>query len=246
MNKEVVVSDLGLIPYKTARSIQENVLGAIVKEKNGDYGGTPNHVFFCEHPHVYTSGRSGCEDNLLVDRQVLKKIGAEYHKTNRGGDITYHGPGQIVVYPVIDLDNIRISVKKYIFLLEETVIRTLTGYGLRGERLHGATGVWLDSVNADKARKICAIGVRISRWVTMHGFALNVNTGLDFFNYIHPCGLIGCNITSMEKELGRKQDTAKVKTILLKHFTDVFRVKVKHELTEVTYQNTEQLWKKDG
>ena len=176
----------------------------------------------CEHPHVYTLGKSGAAANLLISDDFLKRIGATYHKIDRGGDITYHGPGQIVGYPIIDLEKFGVSLKGYIHKIEEMVIRTVAEYGIMGERLDGATGVWLDTKIPGKARKICAIGVKASRFITMHGFALNVNTNLDYFSYINPCGFVDKGVTSIERELGKIVDFDEVKKVIAKKFEEVF------------------------
>jgi lipoyl(octanoyl) transferase len=181
-----------------------------------------NHLIFCEHPHVYTLGKSGSENNLLINEAFLQKIGATYVPINRGGDITYHGPGQLVGYPILDLEQFFTDIHKYLRFLEEAVILTLAEYGLKGERYEGFTGVWLDAADHLKARKICAMGVRCSRWVTMHGFAFNVNTNLDYFNYIVPCGIDDKQVTSLQKELGREIDIDEVKTKLKKHIAQLF------------------------
>jgi lipoyl(octanoyl) transferase len=210
--KHIIYRDLGLTDYKKAWEIQEDLFNRLVRHKT--YPGTgapPQYLLFCEHSHVYTLGKSGDERNLLIREDFLERIGATYYKTNRGGDITYHGPGQIVGYPILDLERLGIGLKKYICLLEEAIIRLLTAYGLNPMRMAGATGVWLDAGGPVKARKICAIGVRSGRHVTMHGFALNVNTDLKYFTYINPCGFDTRGVTSMETELGNKLDMESVK-----------------------------------
>ncbi|MBM3436074.1 MAG: lipoyl(octanoyl) transferase LipB [Bacteroidetes bacterium] len=181
-----------------------------------------NYLLFCEHPHVYTLGKSGKSANLLVDENFLLSKGATFYKTDRGGDITYHGPGQIVGYPVFDLEFFGMGIKQYIHNLEEAIIRTLAGFSIKGERLPGATGVWLDVNNPARTRKICAIGVKVSRSVTMHGFAFNVNTNLDYYGYINPCGFTDKGVTSMKKETGFEMDMEPVKKNLLKNFAEVF------------------------
>jgi len=183
---------------------------------------TKNYLILCEHPHVYTLGKSGHESNLLVNEQELKQKNATYYKINRGGDITYHGPGQVVGYPILDLDNFFTDIHKYLRFLEEMVILTLAEYGIKAGRSAGETGVWIDVENPQKARKICAMGVRASRWVTMHGFALNVNADLDYFGNIIPCGIVDKAVTSMDKELGHLVDEQEVKKKLEKHFADLF------------------------
>jgi len=220
MNKKTNYVDLNLIDYKEAWEYQESLFNEILATKEENRRGhssdeTSNYLIFCEHPHVYTLGKSGQQNNLLITDEFLKKINATYYKINRGGDITYHGPGQIVGYPVIDLENFNLQLKEYVHLLEESIIQTLKEFDLNASRLDGATGVWLD-LNSAKARKICAIGVRASRHVTMHGFAFNVNTDLNYFSYINPCGFVDKGVTSLEKELGKKQDFEKVKLLLKK------------------------------
>jgi lipoyl(octanoyl) transferase len=227
--QEVKVIDLGLMDYKQAWDYQEKLFNEIVTSKiqnrtipNNQQLTTNNYFLFCEHPHVYTLGKSGSEANLLVNEQQLKAKNATYYKINRGGDITYHGPGQIVGYPILDLDNFFTDIHKYLRFLEEIVIRTLAEYGISSGRSAGETGVWLDADNPLKARKICAMGVRASRWVTMHGFALNVNTDLNYFGNIIPCGIADKAVTSLDKELGRKIDEEEVKQKLKKHFAELF------------------------
>ena len=211
-------TDLGLIDYKEAWDLQEKVHSELVNAKlSGSALSASNHLLFCEHPHVYTLGKSGQVNNLLINEEFLRQIDAVFIRTNRGGDITYHGPGQIVGYPIFDLEKSGIGVKRYIHLLEQSIIDTLVEFGITGFRFEGATGVWLDVDDPLKTRKICAIGVRISRFVTMHGFALNVNTNLKYFGYINPCGLQKYGVTSMEKELGRKVNLNEVKEKLLNH-----------------------------
>jgi len=229
MTKSLIFKDLGLTRYQEAWDYQKNLFEQVMEikkyneelpvcEKNINY----NYLLFCEHPHVYTLGKSGTEQNLLVNQDLLKEKGVEFFKIDRGGDITYHGPGQIVGYPIINLEEFDLGVKQYIYNIEETVISTLKEYSIKGERLDRATGVWLDTNKPEKARKICAIGVKASRYVTMHGFAFNVNTDLEYYNYINPCGFIDKGVTSMEKELGRKVDMEEVKSKLLKSFESVF------------------------
>ena len=221
--------NLGLIDYKEAWDLQEKTLDSVVKEKlESGTGNTPKNqvVYFCEHPHVYTLGKSGKNQNLLIPDEFLKKINATYYKIDRGGDITYHGPGQIVGYPVIDLESIGIKVKDYVWRLEESVIQTLDDYGISSERLNGATGVWLDTDKPGKTRKICAIGVRISRYVTMHGFAFNVNTDLRYFQYINPCGFTDKGVTSLQQELHRELDMAEVNQILKNRLSEVFQIEL--------------------
>ena len=187
-----------------------------------------NHLIFCEHPHVYTLGKSGSENNLLINEAFLQKIGATYVPINRGGDITYHGPGQVVGYPILDLEQFFTDIHKYLRFLEEAIILTMAEYGLKGERYEGYTGVWLDADDPKKARKICAMGVRCSRWVTMHGFAFNVNTNLDYFNHIVPCGIDDKQVTSLQKELSREVDVEEVKTKLKKHIATLFDMQLQY------------------
>ena len=232
MNKQIIVKDLGHKDYKETWDYQERLFEEIVELKRKNRAEntevpTPNYFLFVEHPHVYTLGKSGHIENLLIDEAALAKKGASFYKINRGGDITYHGPGQIVGYPIIDLENFFTDIHKYLRLLEEVIIRTLADYGIKGERSEGETGVWLD-VGTPFARKICAMGVRASRWVTMHGFALNVNTDLGYFDNIIPCGIRGKSVTSLNVELSKeKVDTEEVKTLILKHFEEIFGVTIK-------------------
>lgn len=222
--------DIGLIEYKKAWVFQEEIFNKIllVKSKNRNEGTsikTENHLIFCEHPHVYTLGNSGNKENLLVNEDYLKSRGASFYKTNRGGDITYHGPGQIVGYPIFDLDNFFNDIGKYLRLLEESIILTIKEYGLVGERSKGETGVWIN-VGKTNARKICALGVKTSRWVSMHGFAFNINTDLSYFDNIIPCGINDKQVTSLEKELGEKINLEKVKKQLKSNIELVFQLKL--------------------
>ena len=228
MNKQIKFIDLGVMDYKDAWDYQQNLFDEIVKikkknRKNNSELITPNYFLFVEHPHVYTLGKSGNMSNLLIDENQLKSKNGSFYKINRGGDITYHGPGQIVGYPILDLENFFTDIHKYLRLLEETVINTLEIYGVKGERNSGKTGVWLD-VESPFPRKICAMGVRASRWVTMHGFALNVDVNLDYFNNIIPCGLANNIVTSLNKELGDDHiDINKVKDNLKTSFSTYFK-----------------------
>ncbi len=229
MNKKIFFQDLGLIDYKEGWDYQEKIFNEIVAKKlenrkltpNSQLL-TPNYLLFCEHPHVYTLGKSGSENNLLINDEGLKDKKATYYKINRGGDITYHGPGQIVGYPILDLDNFFTDIHKYLRFLEEVIILTLAEYGIKSGRSEGQTGVWLDVENSTKARKICAMGVRASRWVTMHGFAFNVNADLDYFKNIIPCGIADKPVTSLNKELGRTLDINEVKEKVKRNFEKVF------------------------
>ena len=228
MNKTIHLKDLGLRDYKKVWDYQTDLLDEIisVKRKNRKENLsqiTSNYFLFVEHPHVYTLGKSGDLNNLLINEEQLKKRNASYYKINRGGDITYHGPGQIVGYPILDLENFFTDIHKYLRFLEEVIIKTLAEYGIKGERSKGETGVWMD-VGTPFARKICAMGIRSSRWVTMHGFALNVNTNLGYFDHIIPCGIRGKAVTSLEVELGKKIDPSQVKEKILCHFKDLFEV----------------------
>jgi lipoyl(octanoyl) transferase len=212
--------DLGLKEYKEAWEIQENYQNEIIDAKAAK-GSAPGKLIFCEHPHVYTLGRSGQQNNLLIKEDFLKRINATYYQSNRGGDITYHGPGQIVGYPIFDLEKLNMGIKEYIFKLEQAIIATIASYSIESGVMEGATGVWLDG-NSPRARKICAIGVRVSKAVTMHGFALNVNTDLGYFSHINPCGFVDKGVTSMQKELGRIVDFAEVKDRLKTRLSEVF------------------------
>ncbi len=224
--KKILLEDLGTKDYKDVLAYQKQLFDAtiLLKKKNRDEGlhlETTNYFLFVEHPHVYTLGKSGDLNNLLLSEKQLTEKGIAYHKVDRGGDITYHGYGQIVGYPILDLDNFFTDIHKYLRLLEEAMILALAEYGIKGERSEGETGVWID-VGTPFARKICALGVRSSRWVTMHGFALNVNTNLGYFDHIIPCGIRGKSVTSMEVELGEKIDVAEVKEKILKYFGILF------------------------
>ena len=230
MNKKVSFKDLGLIDYKKCWDFQEELFAEILTVKSSNRKedktvATKNHLIFCEHPHVYTLGKSGDEKNLLVNEDYLKSRGATFHKINRGGDITYHGPGQIVGYPILDLDNFFTDIHKYLRFLEEAVILTLKEYGLESERSPGETGVWF-GVGTPKARKICALGVKSSRWVTMHGFAFNVNSDLSYFGNIIPCGIADKKVTSLEKELEREIDFEEVKNKVKTHLIELFEMEV--------------------
>jgi lipoyl(octanoyl) transferase len=222
---EVIFKDLGLIDYGEAWNYQEKLFDRSIEIKQGNKKPVPNYLLFCEHPHVYTLGKSGKDTNLLIDEKMLRSKEASLYRTDRGGDITYHGPGQLVGYPILDLDNVRLSVKNYIFGLEEVIIRSLRQFDLESSWIKGTAGVWLDAGEPEE-RKICSFGVRTSHMVTMHGFALNVNTDLSYFDYIIPCGMKGKPITSLEKELGRKIDIKEVQKIVLKEFEKVFQIKI--------------------
>ena len=230
MNKKVKFIDLGLMDYKKTWDYQQNLFDEIIEIKkknrqNNTDNVTPNYFLFVEHPHVYTLGKSGNISNLLIDENQLKNKNASFYKINRGGDITYHGPGQIVCYPILDLENFFTDIHKYLRFLEEVIILSLNNFGLKGERSEGKTGVWLD-VNRPFPRKICAMGVRASRWVTMHGFALNVNVDLNYFNNIIPCGLSNNIVTSIANEIDIPfVDESDIRLLIKKNFSEVFDAK---------------------
>jgi len=238
MNKKVELQDLGYKDYKQTWDYQEQLFKGIIdtkiKNRREELNLETKNYFLCvEHPHVYTLGKSGDMSNLIVDEKQLAEKEATFYKVNRGGDITYHGPGQIVGYPIIDLDNFFTDIHKYLRFLEEMIILTLDEYGLKAERSPGETGVWLD-VGTPFARKICAMGVRASRWVTMNGFALNVNANLGYFDLMIPCGIRGKAVTSLNVELGQsKVDEAEVKAKLLKHFTQLFEAELLTKTTTI-------------
>lgn len=230
-NTTVRFEDLGLVDYLPAFEYQERLMKDIIDLKlrnrdkeDGCEEKTPNYFLFVEHPNVYTLGKSGHDEHLLINDEKLKEINAIYVKTNRGGDITYHGYGQVVGYPILDLENFKPDIRLYMRNLEEVIIRTIAEYGLDGQRSDGETGVWLD-VGSPFARKICAMGVKASRWVTMHGFALNVNTDMKYFNYIVPCGIRGKSVTSLRQELEREIPLEEVKDKIKKYFLEVFGAK---------------------
>jgi lipoyl(octanoyl) transferase len=228
----VKYEDIGLKDYKETWDYQERIFQETVDKKlrnaaagKSDAEPVSGTLIFVEHPHVYTLGKSGSESNLLLNYIQLQAKDASYYRIDRGGDITYHGPGQIVGYPIFDLEIIGINLREYIRRLEEVIIRTLSVLGISGDRLDGATGVWLDPGKAGMARKICAIGVKASRYVTMHGFAFNVNTNLEYFTFINPCGFTDKGVTSLERELGGKQDLNQIKSILCDKMKEVFDLK---------------------
>jgi len=229
LNKDITWIDLGKIDYQQAWDYQEKLFSETIQIKiqNRQFPAaeekrTPNYLLFCEHPHVYTLGKSGSENNLLISEQVLKQKGASFYKINRGGDITYHGPGQLVGYPILDLDNFFTDIHQYLRYLEEAIILTLAEYGLVAGRIAGLTGVWLDHEAQIQPRKICAMGVKCSRWVTMHGFALNVNTDLTYFDNIVPCGITDKAVTSLKQELGYEVALPDVAQKVLKHLAELF------------------------
>lgn len=229
MNKQVLFQDLGLMDYKACWDYQESLFNATIARKtaNRDLPAeeqqvTENHLLFVEHPHVYTLGKSGDASHLLINQEQLQEKEASYYKINRGGDITYHGPGQIVGYPILDLDHFFTDIHQYLRLLEETIILTLDDYGIKAGRSKGETGVWLDADDAFRARKICAFGVRCSRWVTMHGWGFNVNSDMSYFRNIVACGIQDKGVTSLDKELGQPVDMAEIKDKLKSHFSALF------------------------
>ncbi|MBK7131748.1 MAG: lipoyl(octanoyl) transferase LipB [Bacteroidales bacterium] len=231
MSYSVVYKDIGLKDYKETWDFQTEIFNRLVESKKqgnreSEAGGKslPGTLIFVEHPHVYTLGKSGSENNLLLDYIQLRAKDASFYKIDRGGDITYHGPGQIVGYPIFDLEVIKVGLKEYIFGLEEAIIKTVGELGIIASRLEGGTGVWLEPDIPGKARKICAIGVKASRYITMHGFAFNVNTDLTYFNNINPCGFTDKGVTSLEKELGVKQDIDLIKKIVRKNLQEVFKL----------------------
>ena len=235
INRETKFIDLGLIDYKEAWDYQTNLFNSTLDSKTKNRSlplnqqrATNNYLIFCEHPHVFTLGKSGDEKNLLVKKENLHTIHASYYPINRGGDITYHGPGQLVVYPVIDLENFFTDIHKYMRLLEESVIQTLHEFKIESGRISGLTGVWLGIENKRNARKICALGVKTSRWVALHGLAFNVNANLDYFNYIVPCGIEDKAVTSLEKELNHKTDMTQVKLILKEKIASIFEMTLVH------------------
>jgi lipoyl(octanoyl) transferase len=228
-NKKVIFQHLGRVDYQEAWEYQEKLFADTIQLKienrklpETEQQMTPNYLLFCQHPHVYTLGKSGHLEHLLLNEQELAEKQAKFYKINRGGDITYHGPGQIVAYPILDLDNFFTDIHRYLRYLEEAVILTLADYGLVAGRIEGLTGVWLDHVEQKSPRKICAMGVKSSRWVTMHGLAFNVNSDLEYFEYIVPCGIPDKAVTSLEKELGEPQDITKVEERLKQHLRDLF------------------------
>jgi len=228
-NKTVTYIDWGLIDYETGHQQQETIFNDTIalKLKNRDAIEklpTPNYLLFCEHPHSYTLGRSGHENNLLIDNTELENKNAKFYKIGRGGDITYHGPGQLVGYPIFDLDNFFTDIHKYLRFLEEAIIQVCEDYGLKAGRIDGLTGVWIDYETPEIARKICAMGVKASRWITMHGFALNVNTDLSYFQNIVPCGITDKAVTSLEKEVGKPVQMDEVKNLLKEKLATLFEI----------------------
>jgi len=230
-NKTLILKDLQHISYEEGLSLQKEIFQHTVdrKIKNRKLDAaaqerTDNHLLFCEHPPTYTLGRSGAMENLLINNQTLKEKGATFHAIGRGGDITFHGPGQLVAYPILDLDNFFTDIHKYLRFLEEIVILSLADFGISAGRIDGLTGVWVDHIKQERPRKICAMGIKCSRWVSMHGLALNVNTDLSYFDFIVPCGIVGKEVTSIQKELGKAVPLEKVKERLLYHFVALFTI----------------------
>lgn len=233
MNKEqIIFQDLGKMPYQAAWDYQEKLLQENVKKKStvGGQQLTVNHLLFVEHPPVYTLGKSGNMDNVLMSDDELQANNIEFFHTNRGGDITFHGPEQIVGYPILDLEKFYTDIGKYLRNIEEVIILTMAEYGIKGDRSSGETGVWIEPGVPGKERKICAIGVRCSRWITMHGFAFNVNTDLSYFNNIIPCGIVNKQVTSMQKELGHSLDMQEVKEKVKSNFERVFEAELISEV----------------
>ena len=233
LNKDTKFIDLGLIDYQQAWDYQTNLFNQNleIKKQNRDLPTneqqiTNNYLIFCEHPHVYTLGKSGDENNLLIKKEDLHTIHAGYYPINRGGDITYHGPGQLVVYPIIDLENFFTDIHKYMRLLEEAVIQTLAEFSIRSGRIDGVTGVWIDFENKLTARKICALGVKTSRWITMHGLAFNVNTDLSYFNHIIPCGIDDKAVTSLQQEIGKPVEMELIKVIMKEKIFSLFEMSI--------------------
>ncbi|MFK7899458.1 MAG: lipoyl(octanoyl) transferase LipB [Cyclobacteriaceae bacterium] len=230
-NKNLIVHNTGFIPYEEGLDLQKNIFQRTVDQKiihrkmaEEERLPTENHFLFCEHPPTYTLGRSGDAGHLLINNKALEEKGATFHKIGRGGDITFHGPGQVVGYPIIDLDHFFTDIHKYLRFLEEMVILTLADFGVEAGRIDGLTGVWVDHIEQKRPRKICAMGIKCSRWVTMHGFALNINTDLSYFSYIVPCGITGKEVTSLEKELGKPVPLQNVHDRLLHHFSQLFEI----------------------
>ncbi len=230
-NLQVELRDFGVKDYKEVWDLQEELFNKILTIKINnrllpldDRKFTPNYLLFVEHPHVYTLGKNGSDNNLLIDIKDLKANGVSFYKIDRGGDITYHGPGQIVGYPLLDLENFSLSLHKYVYNLEESIIKTLKDYNIKASRLDGASGVWLDVLDSRKTRKICAIGIKSSRWVSMHGFAFNINTQLKYYDYINPCGFTDKKATSMQKEIGQEMNINEVRDKLKKNIKEVFQM----------------------
>lgn len=225
MNYKVRFEDLRLIDYQKAWDYQEELFRKTIDEKTAGKH-EEGTLIYCEHPHVYTLGKSGHENNLLINSSFLETIQASFVRTNRGGDITYHGPGQLVGYPIFDLETLRLSVREYIHFMEEAIIRSLEVLGIDSGRMESAIGVWLPASGDKPQRKICAIGVKVSRYVSMHGFAFNINTNLDYFNHIHPCGFVDKGVCSVQSELGKEQDLEAIKNLVLEKMKEVFNIEI--------------------
>ncbi len=226
MSRKVLFEDLGRIRYKKAWDYQEKLFAAVIRDKMEQKEDKNQYLLFCEHEPVYTLGKRGNRQNLLITRQMCESRQIDLHEIDRGGDITYHGPGQLVAYPIIDLEAFGFGIKRYISLLEDVVIETLKPYGIRGEKDEKAMGVWIDAADPARARKICAIGVRASHFVTMHGLALNIHNDLSYFNFIHPCGFTDRGVTSMQQETGRKIDFGEVSLGMKKAFGKLFAMEL--------------------
>ena len=229
--KNIIVKDLGLIQYKNCWDLQEKIHKSIIdvkkeNKKKDKKTKTKNYLLLCEHPHVFTLGKNGKQNNLLANEKILKSINASFYKINRGGDITYHGPGQLVGYPIFDLDNFFTDIGLFLRTLEEVIIQTLKDFNIKGERSEGETGVWINGV---PRRKVCAMGIRASRWVTMHGFALNANTNLDYFNHIVPCGIKNKAVTSISKETKQNINFDSLKEKIVNNFSSIFNSKIEYE-----------------
>ncbi len=222
MSRKVVFEDLGRIRYREAWEYQEKLFAKVIRDKQEQKSEKEQYLLFCEHEHVYTLGKSGNRQNLLISRRMCESRQIDLHEIDRGGDITYHGPGQLVAYPIIALEAFGIGIKRYISLLEDVVIETLKPYGIRGEKDEKAMGVWIDADDPARARKICAIGVRASRFVTMHGLALNINSDLSYFSFINPCGFTDRGVTSIQKELGREVDFREISHGMKNAFRELF------------------------
>ena len=223
MSQEVEYIDWGLMDYKEAWEKQKRLFNASVEQKRAAANAAiPQRFIVCEHPHVYTLGRNGQVNNMLISEDFLQNINASFYRIERGGDITYHGPGQVVGYPILDLSQLKLSVKDYVHCIEDAIIQTLSDYGIQASRMAGATGVWLDATGTNP-RKICAIGIRVSRHITMHGFALNVNTDLSYFSHINPCGFVDKGVTSLSEELRKPVDIEEVKRRVYAHFTSRYK-----------------------
>lgn len=236
MYKNIIYQDLGLTSYKDTWDYQEELFQKVISAKLNEDADKEQYILFCEHKHVYTLGKSGNKQNLLIAEHICKSKNIDFFPINRGGDITYHGPGQLVVYPIIDLEDLGVGIKAYISMIEDVVIEVLNTYGIKGEKDEKAMGVWIDKDNPTKARKICAIGVRASRFVTMHGLALNINTDLSYFSYINPCGFTDKAVTSMQQELGKWIDLEEVSKRMKDAFEKIFDIKRKTKLNNIGHK----------